>query len=65
MFERQLTRLLKSAVRHSAAGEAWPWAFIGVAAYLLRRALREPDEVERVKVRRGHEVTIAVHDQDR
>ncbi len=64
MLERVLTRIVKASVRHTTAGEAWPWAAIGVVAVLMRRSLRATDEVERVKVKRGHDVTIAVRDRD-
>jgi hypothetical protein len=35
-----------------------------VGAYLLRRALRDTDDVETVTVRRGKTVTVSVLDQE-
>lgn len=62
MIERQLTRLITKAVRRSRGDGSWLWIAIGVIAWLLRRMWRETDTPERVKVSRGHSVTISVHD---
>ena|GEM_PF-5826165 len=64
MLERQLTRLISKAVRRAAAERSILWGAIGVAAYAMRRSLRSDGEFKSVRVRRGHEVTIAVRDQD-
>ncbi len=65
MLERQLTRLIRKSLRRAGAERSILWMVIGVAAYAMRRCLREGDEVRQVRVKRGHEVTIAVRDQDR
>ena len=65
MLERQLTRLISKSLRRAGAERSILWMVIGVAAYAIRRSLREGDEVRQVRVKRGHEVTIAVRDQDR
>lgn len=51
-------------MRRATSGETWPWAAIGAAAFMLRRSLRAGDEVDRVTVKRGQAVTIAVSDRD-
>ena len=34
MFDRGLTRLIRRSTQRTANGEGWPWAAIGVVAYL-------------------------------
>lgn len=65
MFDRGLTRLIKSATQRTANGEGWPWAVIGVVAYLLRRSLRYEEPGQSFKVSPGDELTISVREPDR
>jgi len=65
MLDRGLTRLIKVAARHTAGGAGLHWALIGVVAFLLRRSLREEPPSTAVKVKQGHELTIAVREPDR
>lgn len=64
MIERHLTRLIRASVRRAGAERSVLWGVIGVAAYAMRRSMRAGDEVKRVRVKRGHEISIAVRDQD-
>ena len=64
MLERKLTQLLGVAVRRAAGQRSIPWSIIVVGAYLLRRALRDADDVETVTVRRGQTVSVSVVDQE-
>jgi hypothetical protein len=51
-------------MRRAGAERSVLWGAIGIAAYAMRRSLRDGGEVKRVRVKRGHEVTIAVRDRD-
>lgn len=65
MLERHLTRLIRTSMRRAGAERSILWGAIGIAAYAMRRSLRGGGgEIKRVRVQRGHEVTIAVRDQD-
>jgi hypothetical protein len=64
VLERQLTRLIRQSMRRAGAERSILWGAIGIAAYAMRRALRDGDELTRVRVSRGHDVTISVRDQD-
>ena len=64
MFERKLTQLLGVGVRRVVGERSIPWAIVVVGAYLLRRALRDADDVETVTVRRGQTVSVSVVDQE-
>jgi hypothetical protein len=64
VLERQLTRLIRSSVRRAGAERSLLWGAIGIIAYAMRRSMREGDEVRRVRVKRGHDVAIAVRDQE-
>jgi hypothetical protein len=64
MLERKLTQLLGVAVRRAAGQRSIPWAIVVVGAYLLRRALRDADDVETVTVRRGKTVSVSVVNQE-
>lgn len=63
MLERQLSRLLRVALRRAAGERSVPWAIILVGGYLLRRALREDEPVKQVKVRRGDDLNVSVREQ--
>lgn len=63
MLERQLSRLLRVALRRAAGERSVPWAIIVVGAYLLRHALREDEPMKRINVRPGDDVAISVHKQ--
>jgi hypothetical protein len=65
MFDRGLTKLIKTSTQRTANGEGWPWAAIGIVAYLLRRSLRYEEPVQSFKVTSGHEVTVSVRDPER
>ena len=65
MFDRGLTKLIHTATQRSANGESWPWAAIGIVAYLLRRSLRYEEASQSFTVTPGHEVTVSVRDPDR
>lgn len=63
MLERQLSRLLRVALRRAAGTRSVPWALLGVGAFVLRRALRAgKDETARVRVRMGETVTVSVRE---
>lgn len=63
MLERQLSRMLRHAFRRAAGERSLSWAAIGLAALVLRRALRDDDDtVARVKVRRGRSLTVSVRE---
>jgi hypothetical protein len=64
VFERWLTRIVRTSTQHATSGELWPWGAIGIVAFLMRRSLRQTEQVHRVKVKRGHPVSIAVRDSD-
>ncbi|HUD68823.1 MAG TPA: hypothetical protein VMQ40_01150 [Acidimicrobiales bacterium] len=64
MLERHLSRLIRTSMRRAGAERSVLWGAIGIAAYAMRRSLRDGGEVKRVRVKRGHEVTIAVRDRD-
>lgn len=65
MLERQLTRLIRNSLRRAGAERSILWGAIGVAAYAVRRSLRDGGgEVRQIRVKRGHDVTIAVRDPD-
>ena len=66
MLERHLTRLIGTSMRRAGAERSILWGAIGIAAYAMRRSLRGGGggEIKRVRVQRGHEVTIAVRDRD-
>jgi hypothetical protein len=64
MLERKLSQLLSHAIRRAAGERSVPWAIVVVGAYLARRALRAPADVETVTVRRGQTMTVSVHDQE-
>jgi hypothetical protein len=65
MFERGLTKLIKSSTQRTANGEGWPWAVIGLVAYLLRRSLRYEEPSQSLKVTPGDELTISIREPDR
>lgn len=64
MLERRLTSLLRTAVRRAAGERSIPWAIVVVGAYLMRRSLRQVDDIHPLTVRRGQSLTISVRDQD-
>jgi hypothetical protein len=64
MLERRLSMLLSHAIRRAASERSIPWAIVVVGAYLLRRELRDTDDVRTVKVRRGRSVAVSVRDQE-
>jgi hypothetical protein len=65
MFDRGLTRLIKSSSQRTANGEGWPWAVIGLVAYLLRRSLRHEEPSQSLRVTPGDELTISIREPDR
>jgi hypothetical protein len=65
MFEKGLTKIIRTATQRSANGEAWPWAPIGLVAYLLRRSLRYEEPSQSFTVKPGQEVTVSVREPDR
>jgi hypothetical protein len=64
MFDKGLTRLIKTATQRTANGEAWPWGPILVVAYLMRRSLRYEEPAQSMKLRPGDEVTISVREPE-
>lgn len=65
MLERQLTKLIRSSVRRAGAERSILWGAIGVMAYAMRRSLRADDGGTRqIRVKPGHDITIAVRDPD-
>jgi hypothetical protein len=65
VLERQLTKLIRASLRHAGMERSILWGVIGVLAYAMRRSLRDADDKPTtVRVKRGHDVTIAVRDQD-
>ena len=64
MLETHLTRLIRKSIRRAGAERSVLWGAIGIAAYAMRRALREGDELTRFRVKRGQDVSIAIRDQD-
>jgi hypothetical protein len=64
VLDRGLTRLINESTKRTSGPEPLPWAIIGVAAYLLRRSLRQTPEVQRFTVRSGDDLTISLRDPD-
>jgi hypothetical protein len=64
VLDRQLTRLINESSRRARGDNPLPWVIIGVAAYFMRTSLRHEERVERVTIREGHEVTVALRDRD-
>jgi hypothetical protein len=59
-----LRRLLRAAVRRGLAGD-WTWLVIAAFAYVLRRALRDKDDlVTSLKLSPGEQILITVHNFD-
>ena len=57
-----LRRLLRAAFRRGVAGD-WSWMLIAVTAYVLRRALRDRDDlVTHFKISPGERVLITLRD---
>jgi len=65
MFDRGLTRRIRAASQRTANGEGWPWAVIGVVAFLLRRSLRYQEPAQSFKVTPGDELTVSVREPER
>jgi hypothetical protein len=65
VFDRGLSRLIRTATQRTANGEGWPWAVIGVVAYLLRRSLRDVEPTQSFTVAPGDELTVSVREPDR
>jgi hypothetical protein len=66
VLERQLTKLIRSSARRAGAERSILWGAIGVLAYAMRRSLRDDGGAgtRQVRVKLGHDVTIAVRDTD-
>jgi hypothetical protein len=57
-----LRRLLRAAFRRGVAGD-WTWMLIAITAYVLRRALRDKDDlVTSFKISPGEQVLISLRD---
>ena len=65
MLERQLARLIREAGRRANGDNPLPWAIIWLLGTLMHRSLTaDQSEVQRVRVREGDEVTIALREPD-
>jgi hypothetical protein len=59
-----LRRLVRAAVRRGLAGD-WTWLAIAAGAFVLRRALRDRDDlVTSLKLVPGEQILITVHNYD-
>jgi hypothetical protein len=65
MFDKGLTKVIKTATQRTANGEGWPWAVIGLVAYFMRRSLRYEEPSQSFTVKPGQEVTVSVREPDR
>jgi hypothetical protein len=64
-LEPRLTRVIATSRRRGMGPGRWPWLVVALSAYLLRDALREDERFERIKVKEGQQLTIAVRKQER
>ncbi|MDA8311375.1 MAG: hypothetical protein M0Z46_12345 [Actinomycetota bacterium] len=55
-----LKRVTRAGLRRGLGGEHWAWLVIAGAAYLLRRARRPDDRVERIDVRPGERYLVTL-----
>jgi hypothetical protein len=65
VLERQLSKLVRQALRRAGTERTLVWGAIGIAAYVLRRELRVGDETRTIKVKRGQGLSIGVAGEDR
>jgi hypothetical protein len=57
-----LRRLLRAAFRRGLAGD-WTWMLIGITAYILRRALKDKDDlVTSFRISPGDQFLITLRD---
>jgi hypothetical protein len=65
MLERQLARLVREAGHRADKENSLPWAVIWLLGTMMHRSLTaDQSEVQRVRVREGDEVTIALREPD-
>ena len=65
MLERWLARLNEEASHRANGDNPLPWTVIWVVGSLLHRSLvADQGDVQRVRVREGEEITIALREPD-
>lgn len=64
-LEPRLSRIISKSMRRGMAPSTWPWLVIALSAYLMRDALRDDERFERIKVKEGQQLTIAVRKPER
>ena len=60
LIDSLLRRATRTGVRRGLGGEHWAWLVIAGAAYLLQRARRPDDRVERIDLKPGDRYLVTL-----
>ncbi|HTX62687.1 MAG TPA: hypothetical protein VMD28_03560 [Acidimicrobiales bacterium] len=60
LIDSLLRRATRAGMRRGLAGGHWAWLVIAAAAYVLRRARRPEDRVERIDLRPGDRYLVTL-----
>ncbi len=62
MLERQLSRLVRHALRRGMGERSLPWLGIAAVAFVVRRGLRDVEPVRRLRIKPGQRVDVTVRE---
>ena len=60
LVDSLLRRVARSSFRRGLAGEHWAWLLIAASAFVLRRARRPGERVERIKLEQGDRYLVTL-----
>ena len=64
LIDASLRRTARTGLRRGLAGEHWSWLVVAGAAYLLERARRPDERVERISLEPGERYLVTLQPPD-